>query len=122
MKDGTLEAIFTKWGVWNEDQPPLYRDVIAGVPIPAVSGIEVAEAAATMNKWAATKRYLPSMLKASGVTIALSVLSMVLAVVMGMAIASGRVYGSSLVRTVLIGYVELMRGTPILLQLFALYY
>jgi polar amino acid transport system substrate-binding protein len=75
-----------------------------------------------MSKWAATKRYLPSMLKASGVTIALSLLSMVLAVVMGMAIASGRVYGSSLVRTVLIGYVELMRGTPILLQLFVLYY
>jgi polar amino acid transport system substrate-binding protein len=122
MKDGTLEAIFRKWGVWNDDQAPLYRDVIAGTPIPPVSGLDVGEVAATMTKWAATKRYLPSLIKASGVTIALSCLSMVLAVLLGMAIASGRVYGSSLARTVLIGYVELMRGTPILLQLFVLYY
>ena len=37
-------------------------------------------------------------------------------------IASGRVYGSRLTRALLTGYVEIMRGTPILLQLFVLYY
>ena len=37
-------------------------------------------------------------------------------------IASGRVYGSALARGSLTGYVELMRGTPMLLQLFVLYY
>jgi len=39
-----------------------------------------------------------------------------------MAIASGLVYGSGLVRLALTGYVELMRGTPVLLQLFVIYY
>jgi polar amino acid transport system substrate-binding protein len=38
------------------------------------------------------------------------------------AIASGRVYGNRLTRALLTGYVEIMRGTPILLQLFVLYY
>ena len=41
---------------------------------------------------------------------------------LGAVIATGRVYGAGLVRTVLTGYVELIRGTPILLQLFVLYY
>ncbi len=39
-----------------------------------------------------------------------------------MLIASGRVYGNPVVRALLTGYVELIRGTPILLQLFVLYY
>ena len=45
-----------------------------------------------------------------------------LAVTLGVLIASGRVYGSPALRAVLTGYVELMRGTPLLLQLFVLYY
>jgi polar amino acid transport system substrate-binding protein len=45
-----------------------------------------------------------------------------LAVVLGVLIASGRVYGNRISRLVLVGYVELMRGTPVLLQLFVLYY
>ena len=39
-----------------------------------------------------------------------------------MAIATGRLYGSRIVQVVLTGYVELIRGTPLLLQLFVLYY
>src|SRR5207253_4497160 len=52
----------------------------------------------------------------------LSCLSMGLAVVLGVLIATGRVYGARPLRLVLVCYVELMRGTPILLQLFVLYY
>jgi His/Glu/Gln/Arg/opine family amino acid ABC transporter permease subunit len=43
-------------------------------------------------------------------------------VVLDVEIASGRVYGSRFTRALLTGYVEIMRGTPILLQLFVLYY
>jgi polar amino acid transport system substrate-binding protein len=61
-------------------------------------------------------------MKASLVTIVLSCLSMALAVALGVLIATGRVYGARPVRVLFIAYVELMRGTPILLQLFVLYY
>ena len=77
---------------------------------------------ATLSGWEAARRYFPSLLRASGVTIVLSCLSMGLAVVLGVLIATGRVYGNRPLRLVLAGYVELMRGTPILLQLFVLYY
>ena len=121
MRDGTLERILRKWGVWNADQPPLYARLLAGEPVAPYSGVEL-EKVATESRWTAARRYLPSLLRASVVTIVLSCLSMGLAVALGVLIASGRVYGSRIVRAALTGYVELMRGTPVLLQLFVLYY
>jgi polar amino acid transport system substrate-binding protein len=47
---------------------------------------------------------------------------MALAVILGLLVAAGRVYGSSLIRAPLAIYVEIMRGTPLLLQLFVIYY
>ena len=122
MRDGTLERIFRKWAVWNDDQPQLHARLLAGEPVPAVVGLDSSASVATMSRWDAATRYFPSLIRASAVTIVLSCLSMGLAVAIGVAIATGRVYGGRLARTTLTAYVELIRGTPILLQLFVLYY
>jgi polar amino acid transport system substrate-binding protein len=125
MRDGTLEKIFRRWNVWNDDQPRLYARLIAGEQVAAVTGLETSwpgGSTATLSPLEATRRYLPTLLRASVVTIVLSCLSMALAVILGMLIATGRVYGGRPLRAVLTAYVELMRGTPILLQLFVLYY
>ncbi|HUR35362.1 MAG TPA: ABC transporter substrate-binding protein/permease [Vicinamibacterales bacterium] len=122
MRNGTLEAIMRKWEVWNDDQPSLHQRVLAGTPVDPVVGLDTTNAVSGLSRWEAARRYLPSLLRAALVTIVLSCLSMALAVMLGVLIASGRVYGHPLVRTVLIGYVELTRGTPLLLQLFVLYY
>jgi len=68
------------------------------------------------------RNYLPMLLTASLVTIGLSCASMALAVAVGILVATGRVYGRWPLRLALQAYVELTRGTPILLQLFVLYY
>jgi polar amino acid transport system substrate-binding protein len=122
MRDGTLERIFRTWAVWNDDQPKLYARLLAGAQVPPVTGLDTSAAVATVSKWEAAKRYFPSLIRASLVTIVLSCLSMALAVAIGVVIATGRVYGGRLARVALTGYVELIRGTPILLQLFVLYY
>ena len=122
MRDGTLERIFRKWGVWNADQAPLYAQVTAGEPIAPVTVLQGASDIERLSTWDTTRRYLPLLLSAAGVTLVLSCASMALAVALGVVIASGRVYGSRLTRAILLGYVELMRGTPILLQLFVIYY
>ncbi len=121
MRDGSLERIFRAWNVWNDDQPALHASVLAGNPIPPPAGVDT-RSAPRAAPWEAARRYLPSLLRAALVTLALSCASMLLAVALGVVIASGRVYGSPVVRTLLVGYVELVRGTPILLQLFVLYY
>jgi polar amino acid transport system substrate-binding protein len=122
MKDGTIERIMRKWQVWNDDQPPLHARVLADEPIAPLTGLDTGNAVFGVSRWEAGRRYLPSLLRAALVTIALSCLSMALAVCLGVVIASGRVYGDRLLRGLLTGYVELMRGTPVLLQLFVLYY
>jgi polar amino acid transport system substrate-binding protein len=122
MRDGTLERIFRKWNVWNDDQPALYARLIARQSVPPVAGLDQAIGVAAISRWEATRRYFPSLVKAAGVTLILSCLSMAVAVILGVLIASGRVYGTGVVRLALTGYVELMRGTPVLLQLFVIYY
>ena len=115
MRDGTLEAIYRRWNVWNEDQPRLFAEQLGGVA-PA------APTAATSPSSGAAWRYLPSLLRAAVVTLLLSCAAMALAIALGGAIAIGRVYGGPVLRVLLTGWVELMRGTPVLLQLFVIYY
>jgi polar amino acid transport system substrate-binding protein len=55
-------------------------------------------------------------------TALVSVLSMALAVVAGLAVASARVYGTAPIRALATVYTEVVRGTPVLLQLFVIYY
>ncbi|HET7433803.1 MAG TPA: amino acid ABC transporter permease, partial [Thermoanaerobaculia bacterium] len=70
----------------------------------------------------ATLRYLPALLRATLITIALSCIAMALAVTLGVIVATGRVYGNAVLRALFTAYVEITRGTPVLLQLFVLYY
>ena len=124
MRDGRLAAIYKKWRIWNEDQPRLFARVTSGEAIPPVvdySGSET-ESIATLPRWEATRRYLPAFLRAAVVTLMLSCGAMLAAVALGIAIATGRLYGDRITRGVLAGYVEFIRGTPLLLQLFVLYY
>ena len=129
MRDGTLEGIFRRWGLWNDDQPTLYARVLGG-PVPA-GGPAAPAAPAPGERPAALEqldvitsvnRYLPALFRAALITLVLSCLSMALAVAVGVVVASGRVYGGALLRAGLTAYVELTRGTPVLLQLFVLYY
>jgi polar amino acid transport system substrate-binding protein len=122
VRDGTLERIFRKWGVWNDDQPNLHARLLSGEPIAPVIGFDQSADLTAMSRWQAARRYLPSLLRASVVTIVLSCLSMGLAVALGVLIATGRVYGGRFARGALTAYVEVVRGTPVLLQLFVLYY
>jgi polar amino acid transport system substrate-binding protein len=118
MADGRLEAIFRKWKMWNDDQANLYARVTSGRDAPPAGVIATAP-----TRWRdEAVRYLPTLLKAAGVTLLLSVLSMTLAVALGAAIATGRVYGPKPVAIMLTAWVELIRGTPLLLQLFVLYF
>jgi polar amino acid transport system substrate-binding protein len=117
MRDGRLEAIFRRWEMWNEDQPRLYARLLAGDEVelqPLGTG--------STNPWEAARRYLPALLQAAVITLILSCAAMGLAVIAGSLIAAGRVYGPRFLQAALTAYVEVVRGTPLLLQLFVLYF
>jgi polar amino acid transport system substrate-binding protein len=121
MQDGRLEAIFRRWNMWNDDQPRLYARLLASDPTTGVVPA-AGDSAFALSASEATRRYLPALLRAAVITIVLSCLAMLLAVAAGVLIASGRVYGSRAIQVALTAYVEVVRGTPLLLQLFVLYF
>ena len=75
-----------------------------------------------LSTWEAARRYFPALVDAAAITLVLSCLSMLLAVALGVLIASGRVYGPRPLQVALTAWVEIIRGTPLLLQLFVLYF
>jgi len=113
MRDGSLERTFRTWAVWDDAQARHFARVLSDTARAAATG------QSTVTSVAA---YVPALLRALLVTVLLSVLAMAIAVVAGAGIAAGRVYGSRISRIILTSYVELMRGTPLLLQLFVIYY
>jgi polar amino acid transport system substrate-binding protein len=117
MRDGSLERTFRTWNVWNDDQARYFAGASAEVPASASAAAPAATRGVSL-----LAAYAPALGRAAVVTLVLSCLSMALAVVVGILVASGRVYGPAALRVVFGAYVELMRGTPVLLQLFVIYY
>ncbi len=124
MRDGTLERIYRKWRIWDGYQPAFFSAVLrgrtAGRRPPSAEGR--GQSAGKTARMQVIVRYIPALLRASVVTVILSCTAMALAILVGILIASGRVYGGALSRSLLTTYVEIVRGTPVLLQLFVLYY
>jgi polar amino acid transport system substrate-binding protein len=114
MRDGTLERIYRNWGIWDEYQAAFFASVERRT--------EPQSTQSTQSTRSAIVAYIPALLRASLITIVLSCAAMALAIIVGVLIASGRVYGNVLLRSILTTYVEVVRGTPVLLQLFVLYY
>ena len=113
IASGDLRRLYERYGIWTEAQRELTE--FAG-PIEVVSGRQ------SERGWDLLSRYGSRLMDAALVTIALSFSSMPLAMALGLLIAVARLYGPAPVRTVLAGYVELIRGTPLMLQLFVLFY
>lgn len=111
LRDGTLQRIYEKYGLWNADQQELADG--AGRPwvMPDLPDEE--------SPWA---ELIGELLQAAGVTVVLAVLSFPLAMLMGLLLAVGRVYGPWLARVPCGVFVEVIRGTPLLLQLFVVYF
>ncbi|HEY4133280.1 MAG TPA: ABC transporter substrate-binding protein/permease, partial [Gemmatimonadaceae bacterium] len=127
MRDGSLEKSFRTWNVWNDAEAQYLARAGSDSAVAAntrQASVSSTTAAATSGAhgFASLMTYAPALGRAAVVTAILSCLSMALAVMVGIAVASGRVYGNVLARAVLGAYVELMRGTPVLLQLFVIYY
>jgi polar amino acid transport system substrate-binding protein len=105
IQSGELKKILYKWELWNPDQYRLY---------PKVNEVAVSE----MTFWI----YFPLLLDGAAVTVAITLLGMLLAVLLGLPIALARLYGPAPLRILAAVYVEFFRGIPVLLLLYFLYF
>src|SRR5437762_3399293 len=103
---GELSRIFARYGLPAQPAPRA-SDAPASTPEPQARFDE---------------GQLALFLRGAIVTLLVSLSSMALAVPLGLVLALLRLYGNRLARGAAHGYIEAFRGTPVLLQLYLLYY
>ena len=108
-EDGSLQRIYQRWGIWNDEQAATF----APAPEATLTG--------PSPSWRPAD-YLPLLLRGAWITIEISVLSMALAVALGLPIAVARLSGPKWLALGATIYVEFFRGIPMLLLLYFLYF
>lgn len=134
VRNGDLERIYRKYGIWNGQQAELADIVEKGrfygylkaatarvekneMPTEEAVRVEIRK-----HGWAVVREYGGILIQSAGMTVALSSLSFPLAIFLGLMIALGRLYGRSWLRIPLTAYVEFLRGTPVMLQLYFIFF
>lgn len=126
-KSGALKAIYERWAVWTPETAGLFG-----------LGANPSGARATAwERWLASAthaptlrerlfdRYpklMPAFARAAAITLGVSISAMLLAIALGVLLALGRAYGPRIVVRLATLYVELVRGTPLLVQLTMIYF
>jgi len=127
-QDGSFPAVLQRYGMWNDaqrrrgllvDERGSFQVDPAAPDRPETEG-EGARARETRGGrlW----RRLPLLVRAAGMTVLLAVSAMPLAILLGLGIAVGRLYGPALLERPLGWYVEVVRGTPLVLQLYLIFF
>jgi polar amino acid transport system substrate-binding protein len=118
--DSSLPNLLNKYGLWNETQR------LRGLSVNQSGNFSPNPGQATApvphNDSNRFWRMLPLLLRAAGTTVLLSVVSMPIAILLGLIIAIGRLYGPRWLAGALTCYVELIRGTPLVLQLYLIFF
>ena len=136
LRNGELERIYSRYGIWDKQQQELFTlaehakffgyEKAAQVKVnTADAPLTQAEVAVTSTRkrgWVVVQDYFPVLVKSAGLTVVLAGLSFPLAVLAGILIAVGRLYGPAWVRLPLTAYVEFLRGTPLMLQLYFIFF
>jgi polar amino acid transport system substrate-binding protein len=115
LADGRLQKLYEKYGLWNESQHQL-------ASLGGKSDEELGIRATKLRGWAVIRSRGGLLVEAAGMTILLALVSMPLAIVLGLLVAIGRMYGPAALRWLLVGYIELLRGTPLMLQLWVIFF
>jgi len=134
VRNGDLERIYRKYGIWDGQQAELVDIVEKGrfygylkataarVERNEMPSEESVKVETRKHGWQVVKDYSGILLQSAGMTIFLSCISFPLAILLGLMIALGRLYGRSWLRLPLTGYVEFLRGTPVMLQLYFIFF
>jgi polar amino acid transport system substrate-binding protein len=125
IRDGTLRTILERWNLWNSLTAKAWH-MDAQSLTKAVAYDKYLETAWLERPWKdKLQRYisfLPLLARGARMTLEISILSMVLAMILGLLTALTRLYGPAPLRWLAVSFVELWRGTPLLIQLYLIFY
>jgi polar amino acid transport system substrate-binding protein len=115
LASGQLQKLYEKYGLWDNTQAELTS--LAGQGDDDL-GIHATE----LRGWAVIRSRGGLLVEAAGMTILLACVAMPLAMLLGLAVALSRMFGPAPLRWLSIAYIEVLRGTPLLLQLYVVFY
>lgn len=113
-----LQSILTRWKLWDARQAPK----LAPPPPATAPAASEPRAPVTPTPRTLTPDHVRLFLEGAWVTLLVSTLSFALASPLGLSLATLRLYAGRPGRWFSAAYVELFRGTPLLLQLYILYF
>ncbi|WP_088893674.1 ABC transporter permease subunit [Leptolyngbya ohadii] len=117
LQNGTYERIYRKW--FNA-APPQLPEV---APVLAAAQQGNAQQPARSIGWLATiVNAMPALLAGALITIILAAISVILGLVLGSLIAIARLSHTKPIRWAARAYIDFFRGTPLLVQLFMVYF
>lgn len=125
INTGEVRLIYERWGLWNSEMSRVFRDTS---PLHE----EATELAAFVESINSTKfinnrmqqyqMYIPLLFEGALMTLRISSLAMICAIILGLIIALSRLYAPKPFSFLALAFVEIIRGTPLLIQLFLIYY
>ena len=125
-RDGTLRKIYTDWGIYNAATAQAFGDNGPVANDHATRYREYLDAIRTEHSFKERlndyKRYLPLLLQGALVTLEISAAAMAMAISLGLSLAVARVFAPRGVAWPIVGFIEVVRGTPLLIQLFIIFY
>ncbi|GAN54910.1 ABC transporter substrate-binding protein/permease [Tanticharoenia sakaeratensis] len=125
IADGTLHRILARWGLWTPQMANETGDHSTPAVTPSAWDAYRAALAPRVGWRMKLDRYvgfIPLILHGAWLTLAVSALAMVLAVALGLLLALMRAYGPKPVVWAGTLYVEVVRGTPLLIQVLFIFY
>ena len=123
VKNGELKRIYEKWGLWNKETESLFADLTKQPEAFQDYTNTVARKMSWREKARQYAGFLPLLLlRGAPMTLAISILGMVLAVALGLILALMNLYAPKPLAWLARGYIEIVRGTPLLIQLYLIFY
>jgi len=125
-QDGALRKIYIDWGIYNAATAQAFgdREPVSNDNAPRYR--EYLDSVRTEHTWKERldqyRRYLPLLLQGALVTLEISAASMAIAIGLGLLMAVLRVFAPRVLAWPVVGFIELIRGTPLLIQLFIIFY
>jgi len=125
IASGEMRDILSRWGLWT----PVVAGALGQPEDASLPDTEykafVAAHSVKATLWTRLLRYAgywPLLLKAALLTLEVSIAGMILAIGVGFTLAIMRVFGSWPLRWLATLYIEIVRGTPLLIQLYIIFY
>jgi len=126
IQSGELREILEKWNLWNNlmaeytgdaaptrTSPQHYNEFLKTAGFAERTWREV------LQQWSG---YFPKFMGGAWMTLQISILSMIFAVALGLLLSVLRLYGPKPISILTVAYIEIVRGTPLLIQLFFIFY